>query len=168
VSVLALTLLALALLAPVARASVSCRQSANGVLRITPYASPKIHPDPADATVRRQGERVLVLADPFDDAGEAVHCTGATPTVANTKRIVFLQSGLSSGELELTGGLPAPRIEFHAARGSLAYGVGGGGGGGRAGGRGAGAPVPTTNGPSAAAPTKSASASTRPNRSGSR
>jgi Ca2+-binding RTX toxin-like protein len=123
VSVLALTLLALALLTPVARASVSCRQSANGVLRITPYASPKIHADFADATVRRQGERVLVLADPFDDADNAVHCTGTAPTVASTKRIVFLQSGLSSGELELTGGLPAPRIEFHAARGSVAYGV---------------------------------------------
>jgi Ca2+-binding RTX toxin-like protein len=75
----------------------------------------------AEATVRRQGERVLVLPDPFNSAAEAVHCTGAAPTVASTKRIVFLQSGLSFGELELAGGLPAPRIEFRAVRGSLAY-----------------------------------------------
>lgn len=123
VPIVALALLVPVLLAPAAGASVRCSQSANGVLQISPYVSPKIHADSADATVRRQGERVLVLADPFDDASGAVHCAGAAPTVASTKRIVFLQSGLSSGELELTGGLPAPRIEFHAARGSLAYGT---------------------------------------------
>jgi Ca2+-binding RTX toxin-like protein len=119
----AVALLALALLAPAARASVRCEQSASGVLRISPYENRNIDMDVADATVRRQGERVLVLADPFDSAGDAVHCTGVAPTVASTKRIVFLQSGLSYGELELTGGLPAPRIEFRAARGSLAYGT---------------------------------------------
>lgn len=117
----AVTLLTLLLLAPAAGASVRCDLSANGVLQISPYKDPKLKADAADATVRREGERVLVLADPFDQANDAVHCTGAVPTVASTKRIVFLQSGLDYGELELSGGLPAARIEFRAARGSLAY-----------------------------------------------
>jgi Ca2+-binding RTX toxin-like protein len=117
----AVALLTLVLLAPTAQASVRCEQSASGVLQIFPYKSRNIDMDVADATVRRQGERVLVLADPFNSAGDAVHCTGTAPTVASTKRIIFLQSGHSDGELELTGGLPAPRIEFRAARGALAY-----------------------------------------------
>jgi Ca2+-binding RTX toxin-like protein len=122
-SIVAGALLALALLAPLARASVRCEQSASGVLRISPYENRKVDMDFADATVRREGERVLVLADPFDSAGDAVHCTGTAATVASTKRIVFLQSGVSYGELELAGGLPAPRIEFRAARDSLGYGT---------------------------------------------
>jgi len=122
-AIAAVALLTLVLLAPAARASVRCEQSASGVLRISPYENRNVDMDVADATVRRQGERVLVIADPFDNAGDAVHCTGTAPTAASTKRIVFLQSGLSYGELELTGGLPAPRIEFRAARGALAYGT---------------------------------------------
>jgi Ca2+-binding RTX toxin-like protein len=122
-SIVAVALLALALLAPAAGASVRCRQSANGVLQISPFKDPKVKTDFADAAVRRQGERVLVLADPFDSAADAVHCTGTPPTNLTTKRIVFLQSGRSSADLELAGGLPAPRIEFRAARGSFAYGT---------------------------------------------
>ncbi len=109
--------------APAAQASLRCTQSADGVLQIAPYENPKIDLDSAGATVRREGNRVLVLANPFNDAGEAIPCSGGQPTVATTKRIVFLQSGLSFGQVQLSGGLPAARIEFRALRGSLAYGT---------------------------------------------
>jgi Ca2+-binding RTX toxin-like protein len=108
---------------PAAQASLRCSQSVGGVLKITPFENRKVDMDAADATVRREGNRVLVLDNPFNDADEAIPCSGAQPTVTTTKRIVFLQSGLSYGQVQLSGGLPAPRIEFRALRGSLAYGT---------------------------------------------
>jgi Ca2+-binding RTX toxin-like protein len=113
----------LALAAPAAQASLRCTQSPDGVLRITPYENPRVDMDFAGATVRREGNRVLVLDNQFSDADEAISCSGGQPTVVSTKRVVFLQSGLSFGQVQLSGGLPAPRIEFRALRGALAYGT---------------------------------------------
>ena len=47
-----------------------------------------------------------------------MRCAGPRSTVANTKTVVFLQRGLSFGNLDLAGGLPAPKIVFHAFRGA--------------------------------------------------
>lgn len=116
--------LALALLAPAAQSSVRCHQSKAGdVLRVEPYADPNIDLDFAWSTLRRDGERILVLASPFDSAREATVCKGSRATPANTASVLFLQAGLSFGEIDLSGGLPAPLIEFRALIGSLAYGT---------------------------------------------
>jgi hypothetical protein len=120
-TVLGLALAACLVLAPGASASVRCSHTDPPVeeLRVTPYADPHVDLDFADGTVRRRGSRILVL----DVLGEELKCAGPTATVANTGTIVFLQSGLAFNTLDLSGGLPAPHIEFRADLGALGYGI---------------------------------------------
>lgn len=110
--------------APLSTASVRCAHTGppGNQLRLMPYADRSIDLDFADATVRRAGNRILVLGEPAERSMGSVRCAGPRPTVSNTKALVFLQRGLSFGTLDLSGGLPAPRTVFHSARGALAYG----------------------------------------------
>jgi len=107
--------------APSAPASARCAHTGSPAnqLRVTPYADPRVDLDPADATVRRAGKRILVLGSART---EMLRCSGPPPTVSNTKEIVFRLRGLSFGNLDLSGGPPAPRTVFHAAGGALGYG----------------------------------------------
>jgi RTX calcium-binding nonapeptide repeat (4 copies) len=124
---------------PSAQASVRCKHSGapDHVLRIAPYEDERVDLDFASATVRRQGARIVVLGDEFDERGRRLptDCAGPWATVTNTDTILFLQSGLSFATLDLAGGLPAPGLTaeadgsneietvFRARRGSLAYGI---------------------------------------------
>ncbi len=90
---------------------------------MAPYADARIDLDFAGATVRRSGNRIIVLGEPAEKATGSVRCAGPRPTISNTKAIVFVQRGLSFGNLDLAAGLPAPRTVFHAVRGALAYGT---------------------------------------------
>jgi hypothetical protein len=108
-----------------AAASVKCAKR-HGVLRIYPYANPRIDLDFADAMVRRAGRRIEVV-----ESGE-VDCRGPQATLDNTRRVVFRQVGLSFGEVDLSGGLLRTargrriRITFVARPGALGYGSFGG------------------------------------------
>ena len=105
-----------------AEASVKCAKR-HGVLRIYPYANPRIDLDFAGATVRRVGHRIEV----FDI--DRVDCRGRQATIQNTRRIVFRQVGLSFAEVDLHGGLlrkPSGRpvkVTFLARPGALGYGI---------------------------------------------
>jgi hypothetical protein len=118
-AILGLGLAAVLALAPAASASVRCHHSPPPAaeLRVVPYEDPRIDLDFADGTVRREGHRILV-----EELGEEVDCSGPTSTVANTVTIVFLQGGLSFSSLDLSGGLPAPHIEFRSELGALGFG----------------------------------------------
>lgn len=105
--------------APAARASIVCSLSAHGVLLIRPYENREIDLDFASATLRRSGGRLIVR----DQPSPPVKCQGGSPTVANTKRIVFLEGGLSFATVQLQGWLPAPQVEFRALPHALAYGI---------------------------------------------
>lgn len=120
-AILAALLSAALVYAPFASASVRCAHTGSPVnqLRVTPHTDPRVDLDSADATVRRAGERIVVLGSARE---EVLRCSGPVPTVSNTKEIVFRLRGLSFGNLDLSGGPPAPRTVFHAARGALAYG----------------------------------------------
>ena len=105
-----------------AGASVKCAKR-SGVLRIYPYANPRIDLDFAGAEIRRVGERIEV----FDI--DRVDCRGRQATIQNTRRIVFRQVGLSFAEVNLQGGLlrkPGGRpvkVTFLARPGALGYGI---------------------------------------------
>jgi Ca2+-binding RTX toxin-like protein len=116
-----LVLLACLVLTPGATASVRCDHTDPPAdeLRVTPYADPNDDLDFADGTVRLSGTRILVL----DVLGDPVKCAGPAATVANTGTIVFLQRGLAFNTLDLSGGLPAPHIEFRSDLGALGYGI---------------------------------------------
>jgi Ca2+-binding RTX toxin-like protein len=55
--------------------------------------------------------------------GDAVQCTGPRATVHNTDAILFVQAGLAFNTIDISGGLPAPRIEFRTDLGALGYGI---------------------------------------------
>jgi hypothetical protein len=123
----AAALVACLLLASGADASVRCSHTASPAdeLRVFPFEDPHIDLDFADGVVRRDGDRILVL----DVLGGEVKCSGPAATVANTGTILFLQSGLAFSTLDLSGGLPAPHIEFRSDLGALGYGTVAGGDG---------------------------------------
>lgn len=118
---LAAALLGTAVLAPGAPASVRCSHSPTPgrELRLIPYEDPHIDLDFADGTVVRRGNRILVLSG----VGDMVECRGPVATVANTETILFLQGGLSFNTVDLSGGLPAPHIEFRTELGALGFGT---------------------------------------------
>jgi Ca2+-binding RTX toxin-like protein len=118
---LVLAAILLATLVPGAAASVRCNHSGPPAneLRVLPYEDPHVDLDFADGTVRRRGNRILVL----NILGDPVKCTGPAATVADTQSILFLQGGLSFNTLDLSGGLPAPHIEFRSELGALGYGI---------------------------------------------
>ena len=120
IRLLGLALAACLALAPGAAASVRCSHTDPPAeeLRVVPYEDPRIDLDFASGTVRRKGSRILVL----DGLSHAVRCAGPAPTAANTKTILFLQDGLSFATVNLSGGLPAPHVDFRAGLGALAYG----------------------------------------------
>jgi hemolysin type calcium-binding protein len=123
-----------------ARASVRCAHSEAPTpqLEVFSYEDRRIDLDFAAATVRREGNRIVVINPiDFDRRGTAVRieCSGTPSTVFNTDTIVFQQTGLNFSTLDLSGGPLAPgatgeadgsnEIEtvFRAKRGSLAYGT---------------------------------------------
>jgi Ca2+-binding RTX toxin-like protein len=111
--------IACAAASPAADASVICSRSPSGVLRIVPYENRKIDIDFASATVRRSGDR-LIVSDP---PSPPVDCRGGSATVSDTKRIVFLQTGLSFATVQLEDWLPAPPVEFRTLPHSVGYGI---------------------------------------------
>jgi Ca2+-binding RTX toxin-like protein len=123
----AAALVACLLLASGADASVRCTHTASPAdeLRVFPYEDPNIDLDFADGVVRRDGDRIQVL----DVVNGEVKCAGPAATAANTGTILFLQSGLAFSTLDLSGGLPAPHIEFRSDLGALGYGTVAGGDG---------------------------------------
>ena len=122
-AILGLCLGALLALAPAAGASVRCREvAATQTLRVLPYEDDRADLDFAAATVRREGDRILVFDPAFEEARRAVTCEGPPATIFNTATILFIQSGLSFTTLDLAGGLPAPHTEFRSDLGALGYG----------------------------------------------